>query len=187
MNDSMMTRRSVLLSVLAAVPFLVSAHTLQPSGVQEATVLTGEDAPAGAIWLDSLDLTRMVQRRGTPRAGRSGAGRGNNPPPLSLVLEVSQDVLGKGATRIYQRDRLELWARPLAEGTMAAGLFNRGLQAVKMRATWKELGLTGSQPVRDLWLQKDLGAMNGEFSTVVPAHGAVLVKIGRSNSIDTRR
>lgn len=84
MNDSMMTRRSVLLSVLAAVPFLVSAHTLQPSGVQEPTVLTGEDAPGGAIWLDSLDLTRMVQRRGTPRAARSGAGRGNNPLPLSL-------------------------------------------------------------------------------------------------------
>ena len=26
----------------------------------------------------------MVQRRGTPRAGKSGSGRGNNPPPLSL-------------------------------------------------------------------------------------------------------
>ena len=50
--------------------------------------------------------------------------------------------------------------------------------AVKMRATWKELGLTGRQPVRDLWLQKDLGVMNGEFSAVVPAHGAILVKIG---------
>ena len=94
------------------------------------------------------------------------------------VLEVSQDVLGKGASRIYQRERLELWARPLADGTIAAGLFNRGLEAVKMRATWKELGLTGPQPVRDLWLQKDLGVVNGEFSAVVPAHGAVLVKIG---------
>src|SRR5690606_25018702 len=87
------------------------------------------------------------------------------------VLEVSQDVLGRGASRIYQRERLELWARPLADGTIAAGLFNRGLQPVKMRATWKELGLTGRQPVRDLWLQKDLGVMNGEFSAVVPAHG----------------
>lgn len=94
------------------------------------------------------------------------------------VLEVNQDVLGRGASRVYQRERLELWARPLSDGTIAAGLFNRGLQAVKMRATWKELGLTGRQPVRDLWLQKDLGVMNGEFSAVVPAHGAILVKIG---------
>ena len=57
-------------------------------------------------------------------------------------------------------------------------LFNRRLQAVKMSATWKELGLSGRQRVRDLWLQKDLGDVNGEFSASVPAHGAVLVKIG---------
>jgi alpha-galactosidase len=97
------------------------------------------------------------------------------------VLEVNQDVLGRGASRIYQRERLELWARPLADGTIAAGLFNRGLQAAKMTATWKELGITGPQPVRDLWLQRDLGTSNGELSVVVPAHGTILVKIGRGS------
>jgi alpha-galactosidase len=97
------------------------------------------------------------------------------------VLEVSQDTLGRGASRIYQRDRLELWARPLADGTIAAGLFNRGLQAVKMTATWKELGITGRQLVRDLWLHKDLGTLNGELTVTVPAHGAVFVKIGARN------
>jgi alpha-galactosidase len=94
------------------------------------------------------------------------------------VLEMNQDVLGRGATRVYQRERLELWARPLSDGTIAAGLFNRGLQPVKMTATWKALGLTGQQPVRDLWLQRDLGSSNGEFTATVPAHGAVLVVIG---------
>jgi alpha-galactosidase len=95
------------------------------------------------------------------------------------VLEVNQDVLGRGARRLWQRERLELWARPLADGTIAAGLFNRGLQAVKMSATWNDLGINGRQPVRDLWLQRDLGAFDGAFATTVPAHGAVLVKIGR--------
>jgi alpha-galactosidase len=33
--------------------------------------------------------------------------------------------------------------------------------------------------VRDLWRQKDLGAFDGEFSTVVPRHGTVLVKISK--------
>ena len=47
-----------------------------------------------------------------------------------------------------------------------------------MSATWKELGLSGRQRVRDLWLQKDLGDFNGEFSATVPAHGALLLKIG---------
>jgi hypothetical protein len=35
--------------------------------------------PPNAIWIDGLDLSRVVQRRQTPRAGRSlagGRGRG---------------------------------------------------------------------------------------------------------------
>lgn len=95
------------------------------------------------------------------------------------VLEMHQDVLGRGATRIYQRGRLELWARPLADGTIAAGLFNRGLRRVKMTAAWKELGIAGRQPVRDLWLHRDLGTFDTAFSADVPAHGAVVVRIGR--------
>jgi alpha-galactosidase len=95
------------------------------------------------------------------------------------VMAINQDVLGKGASRVYRRERLELWARPLADGTTAAGLFNRGLQPARMSATWAELGVRGSQPVRDVWLQRDLGTMATEFSTTVPAHGTVLVRIGR--------
>ena len=95
------------------------------------------------------------------------------------VLAIQQDMLGRGATRVYQRERLELWARPLSDGTVAFGLFNRGLQAAKMSATWKELGISGSQPVRDVWLHKDLGMFDNEFSTTVPAHGVVMVKVGR--------
>jgi alpha-galactosidase len=94
------------------------------------------------------------------------------------VLAVDQDMLVKAASRVSQRERLEVWARPLADGTMAVGLFNRGLQAAKVSASWTELGLRGAQPVRDSWLQKDLGASTAEYSATVPAHGAVLVKIG---------
>ncbi len=95
------------------------------------------------------------------------------------VIAVDQDQLVKAAWRISQRERLEVWARPLADGTIAVGLFNRGLQAATVSATWAELGLRGAQPVRDLWLHKDLPASNGEFAATVPAHGAVLVKIGQ--------
>ena len=87
---------------------------------------------------------------------------------------MHQDVLGRGAARLYQRERLELWARPLADGTIAAGLFNRGLRPVKMTATWKELGISGRQPVRDLWLHRDLGTFDTAFAADVPAHALVI-------------
>ncbi len=95
------------------------------------------------------------------------------------VIEVNQDPLGKPAARRTQGGRLEVWSRPLWDGTLAVGLFNRGQEATKVTARWSDLGVQGSQPVRDLWQQKDLGVFRDSFSASVPQHGAVLVKIGR--------
>jgi len=97
------------------------------------------------------------------------------------VIDVDQDPLGKPAGRRAKEGRVEVWARPLWDGTMAVGLFNRNLEAAKVTAKWSDLGLQGSQPVRDLWQQKNLGGCTGSFSATVPQHGAVLVKIGRPN------
>jgi alpha-galactosidase len=94
------------------------------------------------------------------------------------VLAVNQDVLGKPAGRKMSDGWVEVWARPLEDGTMAVGLFNRSPEAAKVTAKFSDLGLTGSQPVRDLWLQKDLARAQNEFSATVPRHGAALVKIG---------
>jgi alpha-galactosidase len=96
------------------------------------------------------------------------------------VLDVDQDPLGKGASRIWQRERLEMWARPLWDGTMAVGLFNRGLRDANMTVKWSELGLSGRQAVRDLWMHKDVGEFKDSFSARVPSHGALLIKVGRA-------
>jgi alpha-galactosidase len=103
------------------------------------------------------------------------------------VLEINQDPLGRAASRVYVRERLELWARPLADGSIAAGLFNRSLQAVEMTATWDELGITGARTVRDLWQQRDLGVVDTAFTARVPAHGAVLVRIAPSRGVSSGR
>ncbi len=95
------------------------------------------------------------------------------------VLAVDQDALVKAAKRISQREHLEVWARPLADGTMAVGLFNRGLHAAEVSASLTELGLSGAQPVRDLWRQENLPSVSRRVAMVVPAHGAMLLKIGR--------
>ena len=94
------------------------------------------------------------------------------------VLELNQDPLGRPAGRVQQTGSREVWARPLYDGTLAVGLFNRGFSAAEVQVHWSDLKLTGPQPVRDLWLHKDLGAFSDTFSATVPPHGTVLVKIG---------
>jgi alpha-galactosidase len=96
------------------------------------------------------------------------------------VLDVDQDPLGKAGGRVWKQEKLEVWARPLADGTTAVALFNRGLKSYDVTVRWADIGLRGRQPVRDLWLKKDVGEFADSFTANVPRHGAMMIKIGRA-------
>jgi alpha-galactosidase len=93
------------------------------------------------------------------------------------VIDVDQDPLGKPGRRVAIDGDLEVWAKDLEDGTKAAGLFNRGEDTAIVTAKWSDLGLKGKRIVRDLWRQQDLGRYEGEFTTNVPRHGVVLVRL----------
>ncbi len=100
------------------------------------------------------------------------------------VLDVNQDPLGEPANRRAKNDTAEVWARRLWDGTMAVGLFNRGAIGREVTAKWSDLELSGPQPVRDLWQREDLGEFDGSFTTTVPGHSAVMLRIGRPTRTD---
>jgi alpha-galactosidase len=97
------------------------------------------------------------------------------------VLDINQDPLGKPAGRVAMTGDQEVWARPLFDGTKAVALVNAGDEDAKVTATWAAVGVSGKQPVRDLWLHKDVGTFANEYSETVPAHGCVVVKVGKPN------
>lgn len=98
------------------------------------------------------------------------------------VIDVNQDPLGRPARRILHDEQAntQVWARPLADGTLAVGLFNGGYFHAEVAAPWDALDMGGPQPVRDLWQRKELGIADGEYRAVVPPHGALLLKVGRA-------
>ncbi len=95
------------------------------------------------------------------------------------VIAVDQDPLGKQAWRVARNGDLEVWARPLAGGSYAVGLFNRGAASATVNARWSEIGINGSWKVRDLWAHADRGSFAGEYAVEVPSHGVVMVKLTR--------
>lgn len=95
------------------------------------------------------------------------------------AIAVNQDPLGRQAVRVdRQGGGGEVWARPLADGGQAVGLFNRGKETRTVRAEWSKLGLGGRQRVRDLWRRKELGEFESGWSAEIPSHGAALIKVG---------
>ncbi len=103
------------------------------------------------------------------------------------VIDIDQDPLGHAAGRVAKDGNLEVWARPLSDGTHAAGLVNADDEATMVTVRWADLGITGPQPVHDLWLHKNVGIYRDFYSVEVPAHGCVLLKIGKPRPMTTER
>ncbi len=101
------------------------------------------------------------------------------------VIAVDQDALGVQGVRVSAAapDGSECWARPLADGSVAALLLNRALVTADVTCTWAELGLhapAGAASVRDLWARADLGSFNASFTArALPSHASMLVKVAQ--------
>ncbi len=93
------------------------------------------------------------------------------------VLEVDQDPLGKPAGRVVDSKGIQVWSRPLQDGTTAVGIFNTSREAAEGTVKWSDVGVQGRQSVRDLWLRKDLGSFDGQYTVKIPPHGAVMLKL----------
>ncbi len=93
------------------------------------------------------------------------------------VLDVDQDSLGKQATTVREDGETRVYAKPLADGSWAVGLFNLGPEVANVTVSWADLGIRGKQTVRDLWRQTNLSSFDGRFASPVAAHGVRLLRI----------
>ena len=99
------------------------------------------------------------------------------------VLAINQDPLGKAAGRVWADNWTQVWARPLADGTMAVGLFNRAPEPMPVTVKFADIGVADMSPVRFPWTHTDLAGVAGsgkQYTATVPRHGVVFVKIGKA-------
>jgi alpha-galactosidase len=97
----------------------------------------------------------------------------------SEVIAVNQDQLGREGRRIRKDGDLEVWTKPLSDGSRAVILFNRGANEADVSVSWEEIAYPNhlSAKVRDLWAHKDLGSFTGKYSAKVTSHSVVMVKV----------
>lgn len=95
------------------------------------------------------------------------------------LIAVDQDSLGKGGTQFAQDGDVVVWAKPLSSGDYAVALFNRGTQETKGTAAWKDFGWSGKHAVRDLWVHADRGEGTDAFSSTIPPHEVVMIRVAK--------
>ncbi|MFC9916525.1 glycoside hydrolase family 27 protein [Streptomyces sp. NPDC127197] len=93
------------------------------------------------------------------------------------LLAVNQDSLGAGGRRVRDDGDTEVFAKPLSDGSVAVGLFNRGSNTATVTTTAAQVGLSGGAfTLTDLWTG-GTSTTSGQISASVPAHGVAVFKV----------
>jgi alpha-galactosidase len=105
-----------------------------------------------------------------------------SPETLSIltnreVIAIDQDPAGRQGDRVTAEGALEVWAKPLAGGAKAVGMFNLSDQPAWVAADFAKVGFKGPVKARDVWAGKDLGKLKA-YRVQIPAHGVVLLRLG---------
>ena len=95
------------------------------------------------------------------------------------VIAVDQDPAAKPVEMVAHEGTTEVLMRPMADGSVVIGLYNRGSEAVPVGFQWKQIPSAQAKhgTVRDLWKHEDVKISGNGYSTTVPIHGVVLLRV----------
>lgn len=106
------------------------------------------------------------------------------------VIAINQDPLGKPARFIKELNGVQIWKKPMEDGSIIIGLFNTGgygtypasyfrwgdEKSLSFNFDFASIGMDGKYEIRDVWRQKSLGKFVGNFNTTIHHHGVVLLQ-----------
>lgn len=92
------------------------------------------------------------------------------------VIAIDQDALGRQGSAVRRADMVEIWRKPLADGSVALGLFNRGDKPRRIAFSVVDARLPpDGLRVRDVWA--GVALPTATTSVQVSAHGAALLQL----------
>lgn len=97
------------------------------------------------------------------------------------IIAIDQDTLGKQGFRVFRKDGLEAWKKPLAGNKFAIALLNRNSGATTMNVSWQQLELDPGTSYRmyDVWEHKTVGDPKTSLTTTLQPHETKVFVLSR--------
>jgi alpha-galactosidase len=88
------------------------------------------------------------------------------------VIAIDQDPLGRQGFRVYRKDGIEAFKKPLSGNRVAIAFLNRNTKADKITLSYKDLELKPEMKysVFDVWKHSDLKQPAGTLSAEMRSH-----------------
>lgn len=94
------------------------------------------------------------------------------------VLDVNQN--SENAREVYNVDESVIWLSDIPDSdNKYMALFNLSDIEKEVRASFSSFKLRSSYNIRNLWKKEDLGKFKKSYSTTIPPHGSVLLKLSK--------
>jgi len=107
------------------------------------------------------------------------------------IIEVNQDPLGISARLVLEKNGVQVWKKPLSDGSFALGFFYteefgktpqtyfhwENEKPIVFSVDLTSLGLKENYQLRDVWQQKNLGKIKNQISMSIPHHGVKFYKL----------
>jgi polygalacturonase len=93
------------------------------------------------------------------------------------VIALNQDRRFAQARRVFSADGVDLWEKPLADGSKAVAILNRDNREVEFTLHFDSLHVHEKSKVRDLWQHSDWGEAGRERRLTLAPHGIVVLKV----------
>jgi alpha-galactosidase len=96
------------------------------------------------------------------------------------AIAISQDRLGRQGVPVYRRGNLQIWVKPLSDGSRAVAILNRGATPGTISFTGKRVGLAASNlSLANVWRHRTV-RVSGPLRFRVRGTSAVLLRISRA-------
>ncbi|MDR0811920.1 MAG: glycoside hydrolase family 27 protein [Paludibacter sp.] len=92
------------------------------------------------------------------------------------IIALNQDKLFRQAQRIFSENGIEIWEKPLADGSRAFAIMNRNDETADFQFAAEKFSLKPTAKIRDLWQHRDLGKIGKTRSFTIAKHGVVVFK-----------
>jgi alpha-galactosidase len=95
------------------------------------------------------------------------------------ILAINQDRLGRQAVRVRKEGPLEVWRKPLADGSMVLALLNLGSESGHFAFGLAEAGWMEAEKaqVRDVWKGEDVADLKAVNKFSVLPHDTLVLKV----------
>ena len=93
------------------------------------------------------------------------------------VIAIDQDKAGRQGDRVAAEGPIEVWAKSLADGSKAVGVFNRSPDTLTYRLDLAKAGIAHAGTIKELWQGKDMSMLSKPSVVTIPPHGVLLLRV----------